>query len=223
MFRTRLGVVGLFSMVIAAFAVVLPGWAVEPAQVDDFEDGTTMGWTEGAPSPNEPVNVPDGGPGGIGDSYLENVSAGGSGAGSRMVMFNTSQWSGDYNTAGVTALRAHMVNLGGIPLSMRVAVEGAGGGRYASTAAVVLPAGGVWYAVMFELNEGAMTVVGGSQTLTSVLDDVTELRVLSSSAPDWQGDAMAATLGMDNLGVEYPIFGDGFESMDTSAWSETLP
>jgi hypothetical protein len=204
--------------------VTMPAWAVDPAQVDDFEDGTTMGWEEGAPSPNPPANIPDGGPGGAGDAYLENESAGGTGAGSRMVMFNNAQWSGDYLTTGAVALEADLLNLGATELPMRVAVEGAGGGRYASLDPIVLPAGSGWQHVVFDLSDAGMVVVGGSQTLADVLSSVVELRVLASDVPDWNGDSMVATLGMDNLRVwSSDLFADGFETGDTMAWSLTVP
>ena len=46
-------------------------------QIDDFQDGTTAGWSHGNPSsPNPPANVPTGGPAGEGDAYLQNVSIG---------------------------------------------------------------------------------------------------------------------------------------------------
>ena len=90
----------------AAFLVVL-GLLITPAsvfaigfgQTDDFEDGTVQGWVEGAPSPNMPTNVSDGGPLGVGDNYLKNISSGGFGAGSRLVMFNQSQWQNGYLAA----------------------------------------------------------------------------------------------------------------------------
>lgn len=216
---------GLFAALgTLAIATAVPAWAVDPLQVDDFEDGTTMGWEEGAPSPNPPVNVANGGPGGAGDAYLENASSGGTGAGSRMVMFNNAQWTGDYVAAGVVALQADLINLGASDLPMRVAVEGAGGGRYASVDPVVLPAGSGWLLVVFDLTDAGMVQVGGSQPLADVLASVTELRVLASASPDWQGGSMVATLGMDNLGVwTAAVFEDGFESGDTSAWSLTVP
>lgn len=219
MMRCLLAAVGTAALMTAAAA-----WAIDPLQVDDFEDGTTMGWDEGAPSPNPPVNVPDGGPGGTGDAYLENSSSGGTGSGSRMVMFNNAQWTGDYVTAGVVALQANLINLGASDLPMRVAVEGAGGGRYASVDPVMLPAGSGWVLVVFDLTDAGMVQVGGSQTLAEVLASVTELRVLASASPDWQGGSMVATLGMDNLGVwTTAVFEDGFESGDTAAWSATVP
>jgi hypothetical protein len=208
---------------ILTIAAAEPAWAVDPLQVDDFEDGTTMGWEEGAPSPNPPVNVPDGGPGGAGDAYLENTSSGGTGAGSRMVMFNNAQWTGDYVAAGVSSLQAHLNNLGPTGLPMRVAIEGAGGGRFASIDPIVLPPGSGWQHVVFELTDAAMTSVGGAQTLAEVLANVTELRVLAANTPDWNGAALVATLGMDNLASGSSVFADGFESGDTSAWSLTVP
>ena len=216
----RIFAAALGTLVIAA---AVPALAVDPAQVDDFEDGTTMGWEEGAVSPNPPVNVPDGGPGGAGDGDLENVSSGGAGAGSKMIMFNNLQWTGDYAAAGVTSLQAHLNNFGATDLPMRVAVEGAGGGRFASIDPIVLPAGSGWTHVVFDLTDASMTSVGGTQTLAEVLASVTELRVLAASFPDWNGGAMAAVLGMDNLASGSSVFADGFESGDTTAWSLTVP
>ncbi len=63
-------------------------------QIDDFEDGTTMGWMEGFPSPNPPVNIASCRPAGTGDNYLQNISSGGFGPGSAQVMFNHDQWTG---------------------------------------------------------------------------------------------------------------------------------
>jgi nitrogen fixation-related uncharacterized protein len=215
------------ALVVATLAIVViiaarSVWAVDPAQLDDFEDGTTMGWTEGAPSPNPPINVPTSGPGGAGDAYLENSSAGGNGAGSRMAMFNQSQWTGDFSSAGVTSVKADLINLGADPLPVRVAVEGDAGGRYASTSAAVLPADATWYSVVFELSDAEVTNVGGTQSLASVLTNVTELRILASSSPAWQGDSMVATIGMDNLAVGSVIFIDGFESGDVARWSSAV-
>ena len=199
--------------------------AVDQTQIDDFEDGTTMGWSEGPGSPNPPVNIASGGPGGIGDNYLQNVSDGGFGAGSRLVMFNNAQWTGDYTVLGpVPELYLHMANLGATALSMRIAVESAtaGGTQWASTTAAVLPPDGNWYAVVFRLSESDMTRVGGTQPLAAVLASVSELRILSSTAPSWRGDALVATFGVDNITASEAIFADSFESANTSAWSDVV-
>jgi len=198
--------------------------AVEPGQLDDFEDGTVMSWVEGALSPNPPVNIPTGGPTGAGDAYLENSSDGGFGAGSRMVMFNNSQWTGNYNALGFAPkIRAHMANFGTELLLMRIAIEGANGARYASSSWTVIPTDGVWYEVEFEISDSTMTLVEGTGSLASTLDNVVELRILSSASPSWRGDDIPAVLGVDNIGFAAAVFFDGFESGDTSAWSSTGP
>jgi hypothetical protein len=102
-------------------------------QIDDFEDGTTMGWMEGFPSPNPPVNIASGGPAGTGDNYLQNVSSGGFGPGSAQVMFNHDQWSGNYLAAGVTEIEVQMANFGDSELFMRIALGDSFGTWYGSS------------------------------------------------------------------------------------------
>ena len=60
-------------------------------RVDDFQDGTTLGWTNGGV--NLPVNIATGGPNGSGDRFLQ-IMSDGSGAGGHMVAFNRTRWSG---------------------------------------------------------------------------------------------------------------------------------
>lgn len=183
----------LLALLLAARA-----HAITLGQIDDFEDGTTQSWTDGSPSPNPPVNVADGGPSGAGDGFLQDVSAGGNGPGSALVVFNFTQWIGDYVAAGVGALAMDIANLGSDPLYMRIAFEGAGGGRYGSTDAAVLPADGEWYHLSFDL--AAVSLISGEDPLEVVLGDLTTLRILSSEAgPAWTGDRIAATLGVDNI------------------------
>ncbi len=211
----------LLGCVLAAAGVAA---AVEPGQVDDFEDGTVMNWVEGFISPNPPVNIPTGGPMGDGDAYLENVSDGGSLSGGRMVMFNNAQWTGDYNALGYPpAIRAHMANLGNDILLMRVALEGANGARYASSNWTLIDTDGIWYEVVFAISDSSMTLVEGSGSLASTLDDIVETRILSSFSPSWQGDRIQAVLGVDNIAFDAVVFADSFESGDVSAWSTSVP
>jgi hypothetical protein len=186
---------------ICLLSLALPASAISLNQIDDFQDGTTMGWQEGTSSPNPPTNIPSGGPAGAGDAYVQNISSGGFGAGSKMIMFNDAQWTGSYNAAGVTRLTADMANQGATTLHMRVAIRGGPNSTvYGSTVAVDLPADGVWRPVMFDLTTSGMTLVGGADTLAQVLAGVNELRILSAEAgPSFNGDPIAATLGMDNL------------------------
>ncbi len=162
-----------------------------------------MGWSEGGLSPNPPINLPDGGPSGAGDNYLQNVSSGGFGAGSRMVMFNNIQWTGDYLTMGVTRIKADMANFGASSLSMRIAIERNLGERYGSTNAVALPADGQWHRVTFDLTSSDLSLISGIASLNDVLANVTQLRILSRAlGPGWRGDAIVATLGVDNITAE---------------------
>ena len=68
------------------------------ASLNDFEDGTTMGWQVGGSGIN-PVNVSTGGPNGAGDHYLA-CNSDGVGANGKLVIFNLgSTWTGDWTTA----------------------------------------------------------------------------------------------------------------------------
>jgi hypothetical protein len=170
-------------------------------RLDDFEDGTAMDWTHGFPSPLPPSNIADGGPNGTGDNYLQNVSTGGTGAASHHVMYNQTQWAGNYNAAGVTRITGFMKNFGPANLFMRIAVQGGMlNSVYASTNAISLPAGGTWTPVTFDLTPSAMTAVISNEPLGDVLANVFTLRILSAQAgPDFRGDVVAATLGVDSL------------------------
>lgn len=210
----------LAGAAIVAALVGVVARAVTCGQIDDFEDGSVMGWSEGAVSPNPPTNVADGGPTGAGDAYLRNVSSGGFGAGSKMVMSNNAQWTGDYMAAGVTRIEMDMANFGSTPLAMRVAIQATvalATVQYCSTQAVSLPADGQWRHVAFDLTEDDLTRVLGSAAVVDALQSVNELRVLSSAAgPAWRGDAIAATLAVDNIRavVAGDCQADGFTDLD---------
>jgi hypothetical protein len=94
---------------VASVLVVLTAWvaasgarAATLGQIDDFESGT-QGWTVGSSHPSPPEQVPDGGPDGDGDGWLQITANGTSGAGSRLSAINSDQWSGDYT--GATEIR----------------------------------------------------------------------------------------------------------------------
>jgi hypothetical protein len=194
---------GLILSILSCSLAFGSASAITADQVDDFEDGTVMGWEEGDPSPNPPTNVSTGGPEGVDDNFLQNVSSGAGFAGSRMIMFNTAQWTGDYLAADVVAIEAKMANLGGSELAMRIAIwgpPGPGTTRFGSTNAAILPADGIWRTVVFGLEASDLTRFDGTATLEEVLAGVTELRILSRvGGPGWQGDEVAGTLGIDDI------------------------
>ena len=190
---------------LAALLVLSAGaarGAVAFGQLDDFQSGGTLGWQQGAQSPQPPSIVSTGGPNGAGDAYLQNISIGGSGPGSKQIMFNTSQWLGDYISAGVTRIDAELANFGKTPLAMRLSIQGGSDGtEVGSTNAVALPAdGGVWHAVQFDLSAASLSVIAGSSSLSQVLSDVTTFRLLSAAnGPASRGDTIASTLGVDDI------------------------
>ena len=171
-------------------------------QVNDFENGQVSGWTDGGSAP-DPTNIASGGPAGANDNYLRVTSTGGFGAGSRLVTLNNNQrWTGNFNTDGVTAVTMDLKNFAqnpaAQPLRVRIAFEGAGGTWFASTTPFLLNDGN-WRPARFDLTASALTRIEGSATLANTLTSVTEFRILHSSAPNYRGDTIAATLGIDNI------------------------
>ena len=175
--------------------------AVSFGQQDTFQDGTTMSWSEGVNSPNPPTNIATGGPAGINDRFLRNISNGGAGPGSKMIMFNDAQWTGNYVAAGVNRITAQMANFGSTTLFMRVAFRGGPTSTlYGSSVAAQLPPDGVWRSVTFDLTSSGLTNIGGADTLSQVLSAVAELRILSAvGGASFNGDPVQATLGVDNI------------------------
>ena len=182
------------AAIIAAPAVL----AVTAGQIDDFENGSNMGWREGANSPNPPTNISTGGPQGANDNYLRDISAGGAGAGGKMVMFNLSQWTGDFNAAGVESIQMWLRNEGNSSMQIRIALNG-GTTWFSSTNGFSLPADNMWRLATFNLVASDMTRVAGTSDLATVLDSVVEMRILSANSPDFRGATIAATLGVDDI------------------------
>ena len=173
--------------------------AVSVGQTDDFQDGTTQGWGSGFPNPNPPVNIATGGPLGAGDRYLEISANGGVGAGSRLIAFNTTQWSGDYATPSINLITAELNNLSATPLTMRLAIDGAGG-KFSSTVGVALPAFSGWTPVEFGFSASNFTASVGGLDINATLSSVSVLRILHNTVPDFNaGPSVLATLGVDNI------------------------
>ncbi len=131
--------------------------ALTPGQVDTFQDGTTDGWSTGH---GGPTNIPSGGPAGAGDGYVRVVSTGGSGTDSKLIVFNTSQWLGDYTDAGITGITLDLDNFGTQALSMRLAFFQSRGVGYAMTTPFSLPADSNWHQAFFPLVAADFTAIG---------------------------------------------------------------
>jgi hypothetical protein len=164
-------------------------------QIDNFQDGTVMGWIGAAPT-----NIANGGPLGAGDRYLQITSTGGSGPGSNLATYNQIRWSGNFSAAGVTSIEADLRNTGNTDLVMRLVLFGANFDRWTSTAGVSLPAGGGWTHVSFSLAPGAMTQVLGSSSYSATLTAVERMMFRHDPAPpSATGSPIAGQLGIDNI------------------------
>ena len=185
------------------FSILISGsvCAQTVGQIDDFEDGTTQGWVVGlfgATPPNPPTNEPTGGPAGVDDNFLQYASTGTSGAGSKMIIQNVdSRWLGDFTTAGVVRIKMD-VRVTGADLDLRVSLTG-GGGRISTTNAVTVTAGTSWTSIIIPIAAADMETVTGGSSVSGTLANVTEMRILSSPTPSWQGETIAATLDVDNI------------------------
>jgi hypothetical protein len=198
----------MLMLCIAATAV----WAISAGQRDDFQNGTTQGWQKGGASGLQPTNIATGGPLGSGDNYMQVVSQGGGGPDSRMVVFNDSQWSGDYVAEGIQQIELDMANFGALSLDIRLVINGGsiiGGGAgtcsatcYSSNMSVTVPADGQWRSYSFPLQTSGMVLANGSagsEPLSTVLSSVIELRLAAGTVPNWTGISVVGTLGVDNV------------------------
>jgi hypothetical protein len=97
------------AVTLAAATLAVPAHAVSVGQIDTFSSGV-QGWSAGGgplgqSPPVPPAVVGTGGPGGVGDAFLQITSDGNAGAGGRLVAMNIlGQWSGNYTAAGVTGI-----------------------------------------------------------------------------------------------------------------------
>lgn len=191
----------LFSICLISFGLTAQ---VVLNQVDDFEDGTTQNWTEG--SSTGPENVTTGGPAGTNDNYLRDFTSGNpGGSGSRMVIRSLgNQWSGNFTSAGVEAIRLDVRSLTNT-ISLRFSITGPGG-KFSLTNAVSVVPSSEWTEVGFSIAPGEWTSVsdgidGGAAgtDINATLANVTEFRILSSASPMWRGDVIDAEMHLDNI------------------------
>lgn len=169
-------------------------------QIDNFEDGTLMNWGGGA----SPTNIPDGGPAGFADNFLQITSTGGGGPGSKLASFNTSQWTGDFLSAGVTAVQVDMKNFGVADVEMRGFLFdfGLGGGNYTSLTPITIPADLQWHTVTFSLLPADLAAVDGASDVNATLANVAQFLFRHQPGPpagQGVGTPIVGQLGIDNV------------------------
>lgn len=193
-----------FISLIAGALSIGNAAAVTLFQVDDFSSGTA-GWSEGNPSPNAPGTE---GIGNDGSPYLRNNSAGGGGPGSSMAMFNSSQWTGNFVSEGVTAIRLEAGTFGSAPIDLRLGFNGAGG--WFSTIAIPVintdPGDPEWNTLTFDISPGGLAhVANGTGTYADTMGNVTMMEIFSAAGPTLsagsliRGDRIAASLLVDQI------------------------
>lgn len=169
--------------------------AIVANQYDDFEDGTTQGWRSGNQNPTPPSNVASGGIGGVNDNYLSATASGTSGSGSKLVIMNSTQWAGNYISAGVQSVSMHIKNFSDTVLTMRLALRGPGGDFW-SVNPVIVDASTDWQPIAFSVLPTNLT---GGANVNSTLSGVTNVRILHSVSGGYSGDIIEAQIGLDNI------------------------
>jgi hypothetical protein len=187
-----------------------PAVAVSIGLSDTFEDGTTQGWTANplgmGSHPAPPENIDSGGPEGATDNYLQINAFGGQGAGSHLTALNSAQWAGDYLSAGITAIKMDVINLGTTDLFLRLMFEDPTVGPPQNIAfssdPVVLSAGGGWTPVIFSTRPSQLTA--GLGDILTALSNTTFLRLFHSMNDNFPNpinpiDPVVGQLGVDNI------------------------
>lgn len=199
--------------VLGAQLVVMPSvLGVATGLTDTFENGTTENWIInplglGAPPPGTlPKNVPSGGPGGVDDAFLLLTSTGTPGPGGRLSVINLAQWAGNYVSAGISAIRMDVNNLGQTDLFLRLLLAdplfGPPQNIAFSANAVHVPPGGGWTTIEFPVLPSFLTA--GLGTVDAALMNATELRLYHGQAPSFPSppgatETISALLGVDNI------------------------
>ena len=137
------------------------------------------------------------------------------------------QWTADYLAAGVTEIAMHFRNSGSSTLHMRIAFGGvnelnSGATWFASTQAIQVPADSNWHEASFSISESDLTHVSGPLTYAAALSHVAEMRILhSQSGPNFRGDSVVSTLGVDNIEAKGVVDSDG-DSVPNNAASTVI-
>lgn len=186
----------LFALLLAA--MVTSAHAIAPGFINTFSTGLDD-WQKGQVNPTY-LSVPTtGGPAGTGDAYMESV-ADGAGSFGRLTVFNSAEWSTDFIADGVTSVKMDLLPAA-VPLEIRLALRLGGNIGYISSSAFTLAPGGTWQSASFSLAAADMTAVGAPGSYNDVLSAANfQFRILNAaSTSNVRGDAVSATLGIDNI------------------------
>lgn len=166
------------------------------AHSSDFESGNKDGWQHPVVNGNQ-TNIQSDGP--VNDILLV-TSSGGSGAGSRLVVPNsTAAWTGNYSSAGITGVQMDLVNNSGSNLSIRVGIEGGSGGQKWISIMPVSLSPSNRGTFLFKLDSSSMSSPNGSN-FAAALADVSQIRILHNpTAGDFKGAKVPGSFTVDNI------------------------
>jgi hypothetical protein len=181
-------------------------------QVDDFENGTTQGWSVGDPShPAPPSNVATGGPAGLNDNYLKLQALGVGDAGSRLAVFNRDpRWSGNFTASGLPSITMDVNNFGPSDAYLRLLFSDQVAGmptNVAITDAVLIPGSSGWTKATWSIALADLTADKGDKALAFA--NVTEIRLFHNPNATFGGPGngippISVTLGIDNIAAPEP-------------------
>lgn len=161
----------------------------------DFQDSTTNGWQ----GPNV-FNTGSGGPTGANDKFL-GVTSDGSGQGGRLATYNTGDWLGNYQSAGVTSITMMIKNFNTVSLEMRIVLfDAVSHARWTSTTPAIIAANAGWNTATFSLAESDLTRVQGTSSYQDVITNVERLMIRhDAGTPSAGGTAITGEMGIDNI------------------------
>lgn len=189
---------GIRLIALLTFLTTFSAVASSFNQQDDFQDGTTVGWSGNRFG--SVTNIPASGPAGAGDAFLQT-----SVASFHLGTKNTNQWAGNYMGSGIDAIEMDLnhINPGTDRLNMRILLFGPGG-TFASKEITANVPTNKWTHHVFGLATNDLVhVTGGTGVLNDTLAEVTDLLLrhdrLTPTLPGSHPPHVTATLGIDNI------------------------
>ncbi len=192
----------IFGVVLAVAASALSSnlWAATLYRTSDFQNGSIDNWSGGA----DPTVIPQGGPLGAGDGFMQVTATGGLGPGSNAATNNISApWIGNFDATGVHWVLVDMMSpISSQPLEIRVVLHGSpeSGTRYTSASTMPVPNDGIWRHYEFPVGEGDLVSVSGSDTYAMLFSNVEKIMLRHNpGTPTSGGTPVQAVWALDNI------------------------